>query len=190
LCDSQAIDEFRYCYQGDGNYPVAIFLASDGIDDSFGAEENMVNFYVQILKQLKSCTNESVRDEIAATLPQLSKIGSQDDMSISLIYDSERVETIYPKLLDWQIESTKAAIDAINDKIVDARKRMSAIEQSGQLTRKAKIEFDYAVADLNRAYADKTKLVKRIDVISQELYGDGFKPYTDEIGIEIGDGEV
>jgi serine/threonine protein phosphatase PrpC len=184
LCDSQAIDEFRYCYQGDGNYPAAIFLASDGIDDSFGAEENMVNFYVQILKKLKISTKEEVQNEIVATLPQLSKIGSQDDMSISLIYDSERVEAIYPKLLDWQIESTKIAIAVINDKIVDARKRISAIEQSGQLTRKTKIDYDYAVADLNRAYADKTKLVKRIDVISQELYGDDFKPYMDEVGIE------
>jgi hypothetical protein len=163
---------------------VAIFLASDGIDDSFGAEENMVNFYVQILKKLKISTKEEVQNEIVATLPQLSKIGSQDDMSISLIYDSERVEAIYPKLLDWQIESTKIAIAVINDKIVDARKRISAIEQSGQLTRKTKIDYDYAVADLNRAYADKTKLVKRIDVISQELYGDDCKPYMDEVGIE------
>ena len=44
MCDSRAIDEFRYCYQGDGVYPMAIFLGSDGIDDSFGANENIVNF--------------------------------------------------------------------------------------------------------------------------------------------------
>jgi hypothetical protein len=125
-----------------------------------------------------------VYNEIATTLPELSKIGSQDDMSISLIYDSERIKAIYPKLLNWQIESSKAAVTAINSKIVDARNRISAIEQSGQLTRKAKIDYDYALADIKRAYADKTKMVKRIDVISQELYGDDFKPYMDEIGIE------
>jgi hypothetical protein len=130
----------------------------------------MVNFYVKILKKLKTSTYEEVCDEIATTLPQLSKIGSQDDMSISLIYDSERVVAVYQKLLEWQIESTKVAIAAIDDKIVDAKKRISLIEQSGNLTNKTKIDYDYAVADLNRAYADKEKLVKRVDVISQELH--------------------
>ena len=44
LCDSSAIDEFRYCYDGTGNFPIAVILGSDGIDDSFGAEENQANF--------------------------------------------------------------------------------------------------------------------------------------------------
>jgi serine/threonine protein phosphatase PrpC len=187
LCDAQAIEEFRYCYQGNKEFPVAVFLASDGIDDSFGAEENMVNFYVQILKKLKSSTNEEVYEELATTLPQLSKIGSQDDMSISLIYDSERIAAIYPKLLEWQIKSTKAAIDAINSKIVDDRNLISSIEQSDKLTAKSKIDLDYATTDLNRLYANKIKLIKRIDVVSQELYGKNFNPYTDDVGTETTD---
>lgn len=47
-----AIDEFRYCFDGDGKFPVAIVLGSDGIDDSFDTEENQVNFYVQTLESI------------------------------------------------------------------------------------------------------------------------------------------
>ena len=52
ICDSGAIDEFRYCFDGDGKFPVAIVLGSDGIDDSFDTEENQVNFYVQTLESI------------------------------------------------------------------------------------------------------------------------------------------
>ena len=44
LCDSDALNEFRFCYQGNGEFPDAVFLGSDGLDDSFGEETNLVNF--------------------------------------------------------------------------------------------------------------------------------------------------
>ena len=50
LCDSQAIDEFRYCFQGDGSFPIAVFLGSDGIDDTYGDEEGLYNFYIELYK--------------------------------------------------------------------------------------------------------------------------------------------
>lgn len=89
LCDSSAIEEFRYSYCGDGNKPLAVFLGSDGIDDSFGATENMVNFYVQVLKLINKEGLKIAVANIQETLPQLSKIGSKDDMSIACIYDEE-----------------------------------------------------------------------------------------------------
>ena len=50
LCDSQAIDGFRFCYQGDGNFPMAVFLGSDGLDDTYGDEEGLYNFYIELYK--------------------------------------------------------------------------------------------------------------------------------------------
>lgn len=76
LCDSTAIDEFRYCYEGNGLFPSAIFLGSDGMDDSFGEESNLVNFYIQIVKELAQQSKGDILQEIETTLPQLSKIGS------------------------------------------------------------------------------------------------------------------
>lgn len=36
-----------------------LFLGSDGIDDSFGATENTVNFYIQVLKLLVDKSEET-----------------------------------------------------------------------------------------------------------------------------------
>ena len=44
ICDTDALSRFRCCYGGIDTAPVAIFLGSDGIDDSFGEEENLYNF--------------------------------------------------------------------------------------------------------------------------------------------------
>ena len=102
LCDSSAIEEFRYSYCGDGNKPLAVFLGSDGIDDSFGATENMVNFYVQVLKLINKEGLEIAVANIQETLPQLSKIGSKDDMSIACIYDEEALPKKETYLVGWQ----------------------------------------------------------------------------------------
>jgi serine/threonine protein phosphatase PrpC len=185
LCDAQAIDEFRYCYEGDGHFPMAVFLASDGIDDSFGVEENMINFYVQILKHIKSLSKEEVYNEVAITLPELSKIGSQDDMSVSVLYDAEKAINAYPHLLEWQIASTRNAILQLNSRLREIQVKLSKYEEVAELTRKIKIDYDYALSDKKRALEEKGKLVKRMNMLLLELYGEDYTPYMDEIADEV-----
>lgn len=48
ICDSHALDEFRYCYQGDGSFPIAAFLGSDGLDDTYGDGDKLYNFYIEL----------------------------------------------------------------------------------------------------------------------------------------------
>ena len=75
ICDSDALNEFRYSYQGDGVFPVAVFLGSDGMDDSFGEETNLVNFYVRVAKSLVKDGFDATFADIKDTLPELSKRG-------------------------------------------------------------------------------------------------------------------
>ena len=185
MCDSTAIDEFRYCFQGNGEFPIAIFLGSDGMDDSFGADENLVNFYVQIAKEIVQTDRENVVSEIEQTLPQLSKIGSKDDMSVAIVYNKEQLTIAYPKFLAWQIDSTQKSISAINKKIEEKKKRISDIEKIEVVTQKMTIEYNYAFTDVKKLYQEKSKLVKRIDILSQELYGENYTPYMDEIGLNF-----
>lgn len=185
LCDSTAIDEFRYCFQGNGEFPIAVFLGSDGMDDSFGAEENLVNFYVQIIKEIVQNNKVNVVQEIEQTLPQLSKIGSKDDMSVAIVYDKEQLTTAFPKFISWQIDSLKRVISEINRKITEKKKRVSDFEKIEEVTQKMKIEYNYAYSDMKKLYQEKSKQVKRIDILLQELYGDSYTPYMDEIGLDI-----
>ena len=88
LCDSQALSHFRY-YFDDKNLPVAIFAGTDGVDDTFGTDEGLHNFYKTVLQLL---TEKGIRigeKELQNYLPSLSAKGSQDDISIAGILNGK-----------------------------------------------------------------------------------------------------
>lgn len=172
ICDSSAIDEFRYCYDGTGNFPIAVILGSDGIDDSFGAEENQANFYVQILKSIAKSGIEATLSEIKSTLPQLSKIGSQDDMSIAMVFDAEKVSMAVPKLIEWQISNVRRLIAEESAKIAKANSIQQSLESVGTMTRQNMIDLQYANSDEKKAIEARTKLQSRLDTLLAELNGD------------------
>lgn len=180
ICDSSAIDEFRYCYEGDGTFPIAIILGSDGIDDSFGAEENQANFYVQILKSLTKSGIEDTLHEIETTLPQLSKIGSQDDMSISMVFNLNAVNSAFPKLVQWQIDNVKSLLAKEDETIAKAHQVQSSMENIEHPTRQNMIDLQYANADEKRALASKEKLESRIAGLQTELSGNSSNESKDE----------
>lgn len=180
ICDSSAIDEFRYCYEGDGTFPIAIILGSDGIDDSFGAEENQANFYVQILKSLTKSGIEDTLHEIETTLPQLSKIGSQDDMSISMVFNLNAVKAAFPKLVQWQIDNVKSLLAKEDETIAKAHQVQSSMENIEHPTRQNMIDLQYANADEKRALASKEKLESRIASLQTELSDNSFGESKDE----------
>ena len=179
ICDSNAIDEFRYCYEGSGRFPIAVILGSDGIDDSFGTEENQANFYVQILKSIAKSGIEATLADIESTLPQLSKIGSQDDMSIAMIFDPQIVSMSLTKLIEWQIANVKRLIAEESSKIEQANKTQQSLESVGTLTRQNMIDLQYANTDEKRAIEARTKLQSRLDTLLAELNGND----TDEENI-------
>ena len=183
ICDSDALNEFRYTYQGDGGFPIAVFLGSDGMDDSFGEETNLVNFYVKVAKSLVTNGHDATFADIQETLPVLSKRGSQDDMSVACVYDEARLKEALPKFILWQIAMTKAEILSVNKKILDAKDRRSSLELSGSYTEKSRIELRYAQNDIDRGYSEKLQLVKKMDILLKEYHGDAFVPYQDEVGI-------
>ena len=83
ICDGQALQETRCFFSR--QLPTAIFVASDGIDDSFAGETQLHNFYRLILTSFASEETEQAQRELAEYLPILSKQGSGDDMSIGMI---------------------------------------------------------------------------------------------------------
>ena len=185
LCDEDAINEFRYCYEGDGVFPMITFLGSDGIDDSFGEESNLVNFYVQIAKLIATTGLENAQNDIVTTLPQLSQIGSQDDMSVAFVYDEEKIVEAYPKFINWQIASTKAKIFTINNKIIQSIEEKEKLLLLPEESQKVQIELRYAQNAIEKGYAQKHQLVKTMNLLLKELNGDDFEPYWDDLGMEF-----
>lgn len=185
LCDSDAIDEFRYCYGGKKTFPMAICLGSDGIDDSFGETTNMVNFYVQILKLLGSASVDDAQKELDSTLPELSRIGSKDDMSVVCVYNDTILPASVNNLIEWQRGNVKSQIFAVNDRIKKLQAKKVSFQSVDTLSSKDKIDYDYCIKEIGRAFETKKDLASKYDKLSSELLGKNRVPYTDEIGFLV-----
>lgn len=84
LCDSNAINKFRFVFQTD-NLPVAAFIGTDGVDDSLGTDERLEDFYLRVWNLLQSDKKDAIHF-IHDFLPEMSAKGSHDDISIAGIY--------------------------------------------------------------------------------------------------------
>jgi serine/threonine protein phosphatase PrpC len=178
ICDSEALDEFRYCYQGNGHYPAAIFLGSDGMDDSFGPIENLVDFYMQVIKLLAKDEDAAIKS-IIETLPVLSKRGSQDDMSVAFIFHRNAIDNMLPAIITSQIESIEKQINDIGNKMNDLQAKLESI--AGATDNKSEIERNYASSDIERCKASLDRLNNKLNIRKQELA---------ELNSSIGSSEV
>lgn len=104
ICDDDAIDEFRF-YISD-KMPTAVFIGSDGIDDSYANEEELYALYRSILKIFIEHGDEVGKSEIREYLPVLTKRGSGDDVSMGLIINQKRAKSI-SSVFEMQIEVFK-----------------------------------------------------------------------------------
>lgn len=80
LCDSDAINRFRFYYATD-NLPVAVFIGSDGVDDTY-PDEYLHQFYKTLYADIKRDREAAIKN-LVDYLPDISKKGSKDDISIA-----------------------------------------------------------------------------------------------------------
>ena len=167
LCDSNAINEFRYCYEGDGYFPMAVFLGSDGMDDSFGEDPNLVNFYIQIVKMLVTEGRNATIASIESDLPQLSKIGSKDDMSVAFLYTIDELKAHITDFIQYQIGIVTDSIHQTDDRIAKLKAKINGTLSVSD--EKSRIELGYAQQDLERSKDNRIKLLIKHDLLTQQL---------------------
>lgn len=122
LCDENALDGFRYCYGKRDTAPAAVFIGSDGMDDSYVPISNLAAWYEVVLRSFVKNGYDATREEIKSFLPQLSKQGSKDDMSLAAILDMPSIEQILPPLL------TRRKL-LLENKITQAQARVTTAEK-------------------------------------------------------------
>lgn len=88
LCDAEAIHEFRYAVGTE--CPEAVFLGSDGIDDTFSDGELLYRFYQHLLDSLAEDGLFRVRLRLPDVLNHYSQVGSQDDMSVAAVVNNHK----------------------------------------------------------------------------------------------------
>jgi serine/threonine protein phosphatase PrpC/archaellum component FlaC len=90
LCDSNPVDEFRYAFNGKGDFPIAVMLCSDGLDGSLRTSANLQDFYEQIINLC--IEGDDVVSELETFFPSLSENGNRDDISLSGIVDLSKID--------------------------------------------------------------------------------------------------
>ena len=170
LCDPEALDRFRYCYGGKDTFPLAVFLASEGIDGSFPETAGMANFYVNILKLLGRYSTDAAQKELDDTLPALSRRGSKDDMSVVCCYDDEALKSGVNTLIEWQREKVRNDRKTVDVRLDELNGKLSAsLSSSAPVTAAMAQQRKYWQADIEKARKELDRIAFREAKLSAEL---------------------
>ena len=169
LCDSRAIEEFRYCFQGNGEFPLAVFLGSDGLDDSFGDGEVLNNFYIQLYKQIIKSGNETANNVLKKSLPEISARGSKDDMSVACIYSDSDLKRVFELLITYQKEWQQTLINNAEDKFKACLSKIDSFGNPEKLSQDQQINLNYALKDKDKAENAIKKARARIRELNDEM---------------------
>ncbi|MCC8037081.1 MAG: protein phosphatase 2C domain-containing protein [Bacteroidales bacterium] len=156
ICDSAALEEFRYCFCNDGTFPLAAFLGSDGIDDTYGDGPMLENFYTTIYKLIATKGELATLRQLKSALPLISKRGSKDDMSVALVYDERKLPETLTALTRFQLNRTIADYDAIEERIASLNEKIAQLQPLSDES--SRINLQYARRDLSKAIIRKRRL--------------------------------
>lgn len=169
ICDSRALDEFRYCYQGDGDFPLAVFLGSDGMDDSYGDGDNLNNFYIELYKLILKKGNILAKKELKRDLPLISSKGSKDDMSVAAVYQDGKEVEVFKLLTDYQMCKLDGQESAAQAKVSQLIQKINSFGNIESLDRNALINRSYAEKDLEKAQLQIDRIRKRKTALKGEI---------------------
>lgn len=147
ICDSEAIDEFRYCFMRE--CPVATIMGTDGIDDSYANSDEMYVLYRSILAIFAEHGRETGESEVQTFLPGLSRKGSGDDVSIAGIV-SATLSTAFVEVLKAQCEYSNAKAQR---ELADREVTLATEKQEYVLSamKKAKMNYELCVQKATEA---------------------------------------
>lgn len=169
LCDSNALEEFRYCYQGNGEFPRAVFLGSDGIDDSYGDGEILNNFYIQLFKIIIRKGYYMALKELKKSLPIISQRGSKDDMSVACVYDDSALNAMHQFLTTYQQKVMDQDMAALDEKRQKLEQKIVDFGNPEKLDKSQLINLEYAKKDLVKAEEQINRLKKRMTSLKGEI---------------------
>lgn len=160
LCDSDAIDEFRY-YVTD-SMPAAVFCGTDGIEDSYATLDELHALYRSILNIYIEYGIDIGNSELNEYLPVLSQRGSGDDVSIALIIDFDTLGSIRKILsvqdeifdLKRQLNENKESFYSFENRLLILQKGIEQALKKGGMIGEISEQYDALVKSKGDA-ADK-----------------------------------
>ncbi len=118
LCNAGAAKMFNGFYL-ENRTPLAIFASTDGLYTSFGSEFDFLDYHTIITSQLAASTEFEAA--VIKNLVKRSHFGTQDDISLSCVYNSEKSAELID-VLNKKVEENKQAAAARKAKLLSGKK--------------------------------------------------------------------
>lgn len=176
LCDSNAIEEFRFYANSES--PIAVFCGSDGIDDSYVNMEEVYAFYRTLLEVFIDEGKEIGEKELEEYLPILTKRGSGDDVSVAMILDLLSAKKIvhllksqseYFRLIDEKNKTEQLIKSAFIRKENLENEVMRHLKLTKLEKNKRKMEVDSADDDLMEKINLLAKSIETYEQVKKEI---------------------
>ena len=206
LCDTQAFEKFRYSYGR--NVPVAVFVGSDGVDESF--DDNGINkFYFSLASWLKGMQEDEYKAKAEELLERISCGGSGDDVSIACIISkpkevkkpvstskqiADKMEELYTTLSEAEGRCAELNVrrDELASDIEQLKKEISELET--ELIKK-KAQLEEKTAENKNVEKNLLNMKNQlVPIIKQFIEAKNIKRQVDEywtrLGVETYDNET
>lgn len=90
MCNANALSMFADFYECDKKI-AAMFLSTDGLYTSFGSDNDFLDYHTIIAAQLAESAD--FNESVIKNLQKRSNYGTQDDISLSCVYDEELIRS-------------------------------------------------------------------------------------------------
>lgn len=108
VCNKNAVSMFSHFYT-DRKKVLAMFVSTDGLYTSFGSDNDFLDYHTIIASQLYDMT--VFESSVVKNITKRTHFGTEDDISLSCIYDSELAETNNDVLRRKTEENKRIAIE-------------------------------------------------------------------------------
>jgi predicted nucleic acid-binding Zn-ribbon protein len=151
LCEENAPAHFRHAFGKNGLLGVTV--ATDGVSDAIPADTYLFKFTINILKAFVE-NPVSAEKELEDTLPKLTQMGSQDDVSIACIFNAEAARPYLDRI-------TEIAEIQLNYKTVE--------KENVSLKKKFDISIKNLTSEKDELVASKSDLTRKVNRLENEL---------------------
>jgi hypothetical protein len=139
------------------------------MDDSYGDGENLYNFYANLYKQIAKSGVDIASKMLNSWLPEISKIGSKDDMSVACVFDEHEINLNFYAVIEYQKSVIESQILEHNKRIEALRKKIDDYDEDAKLSRSEKINLDYDRNDLNKIISSVKQAKKKLRDLQDEI---------------------
>lgn len=175
LCDAEASQEFRFA---EINEPIAVFIGTDGIDDTYGT--GLFHFYLNVAEKINELGYEESVSQLKNYMSDISEKGSHDDVSLACIIDIVSLPLVLPDIIH-ELNMSKLELElqklqtSLPDKVFRVQKETAIINQLLEDISNCKDNeelnerLNLAEKNLENAKEDLNQHESRIDQLQKEI---------------------